>query len=967
MQKKVFAILLAVLMLLTALPTFAASAVSSDAECFNSPDGKHHYIARVTKQPTCTEPGTAVYHCQYCRDEYAGTIPALGHDWGEWTGKMPTCTEGSYRTRVCLRDPSHVEYQILSALGHNFGEWYVVKAPTETEEGIEEHKCTRCGLTEQRPSPPLGQPDPVPNPDPDPDPVPKEEYALTMFVTQVDPVGDVFSIDEILDYDHGGLFLTYNASVMNTGKNAVYFREFNVGPDEWLWTLETPVLLQPGESYPFEIRRIVLDWHIIDGSASEKYDGLIEYNYYAYGETEDAERVCKSNEIPFQYHIASGFTDWTPDPSEVSIVKAVVSESADPMGYQLGEWITYEITVRNTGTVDIKDIDLYDSLLGSEPIATIDELLVGEPGKTISGIQYQVTPNDIINGYVSNEALAVWIDPVTGEEQHYGSLPVVVPTIPKTDLLVTKMVLNAPPDGRMFFTEGDEIIYQITVQNNSPSHLTDVWVTDPLIPTEDETGRLKHYDDLGPGEGDTFDYPYTVTLWDCVFEDLTNIAYVTGFDELGIGQVYPSNPVTVPTRAISDPPFGVISDLAITKEVTNLPKEGDFFTEGETIEYEITVENTGETVIEEGVVTDSLKAENGGELGSFENLAPMDKRTYKFSHVVTAQDVHDLEVVNTAYCVYHYPGSMNYYAKSTVRSKTGGDITGEVTPPSPGKETHCERVLTGKGPMAATYTLTYCPDHAEVAQEVAALIAEAENTSEAALLEAWTKAQALWKQEADELYEEALALASSERKSALAEDRIAQYAYLEGMPAMLTGTYGVEPYRAAQLCAEAWMNLCADLCDLMNTAPEVRKNSVYSPHETLTETADLESCGHVVTEVKEDGAVYAELMCTEHASVEAAAQKLVSEATGIAAQERAWRRVQSLWLAVLNRETNARYKAAEETARADIVLVRKQFDQMIGARLALLNLLYEARPAYAAEQIAQMLSDQVITVCALNH
>ena len=63
MQKKVFAILLAVLMLLTALPTFAASAVSSDAECFNSPDGQHHYIARVTKQPTCTEPGAAVYHC----------------------------------------------------------------------------------------------------------------------------------------------------------------------------------------------------------------------------------------------------------------------------------------------------------------------------------------------------------------------------------------------------------------------------------------------------------------------------------------------------------------------------------------------------------------------------------------------------------------------------------------------------------------------------------------------------------------------------------------------------------------------------------------------------------------------------------------------------------------------------------------------------------------------------------------
>ena len=68
---------------------------------------------------TCLEPG---YHyevtcCEKCGEELKRekvTDPALGHDWGEWkVTKEPTDDEKGEETRVCKRDPSHIETRPL--------------------------------------------------------------------------------------------------------------------------------------------------------------------------------------------------------------------------------------------------------------------------------------------------------------------------------------------------------------------------------------------------------------------------------------------------------------------------------------------------------------------------------------------------------------------------------------------------------------------------------------------------------------------------------------------------------------------------------------------------------------------------------------------------------------------------------------------------------------------------------------
>lgn len=88
--------------------------------------------------PTCTEAGEKGRECSRCGMKETEKIPALGHDWGAWTVTTPaTCTNEGVETRICNRDPSHVETRTIPATGHNW-----------VDNGNGTHTCTNCGATE---------------------------------------------------------------------------------------------------------------------------------------------------------------------------------------------------------------------------------------------------------------------------------------------------------------------------------------------------------------------------------------------------------------------------------------------------------------------------------------------------------------------------------------------------------------------------------------------------------------------------------------------------------------------------------------------------------------------------------------------------------------------------------------------------------------------------------------------------
>ena len=153
---------------------------------------------RNAKAATCTVSGyTGDTYCKDCNEKISDgeIIPALGHDWGEWTvTTSPTCTEKGEEKRTCKRDgcnatetrkidatghtpvdvaeqpatctePGHTAgtkcsvcgatlsgMEEIPALGHDWGEWTVTTSPTCTKEGEEKRTCKRdgCNATETR-------------------------------------------------------------------------------------------------------------------------------------------------------------------------------------------------------------------------------------------------------------------------------------------------------------------------------------------------------------------------------------------------------------------------------------------------------------------------------------------------------------------------------------------------------------------------------------------------------------------------------------------------------------------------------------------------------------------------------------------------------------------------------------------------------------------------------------------------
>ena len=98
----------------------------------------HDWNNTEETRPTCTKDGEKVWECSRCGMKKTEKIPALGHDWGDWTVTTPaTCTNEGVETRICNRDSSHVETRTIPTTGHNW-----------VDNGNGTHTCTNCGATE---------------------------------------------------------------------------------------------------------------------------------------------------------------------------------------------------------------------------------------------------------------------------------------------------------------------------------------------------------------------------------------------------------------------------------------------------------------------------------------------------------------------------------------------------------------------------------------------------------------------------------------------------------------------------------------------------------------------------------------------------------------------------------------------------------------------------------------------------
>ncbi len=396
-----------------------------------------------------------------------------------------------------------------------------------------------------------------------------EESNPHMTITKTTKNADadhIYKLGETINYvitveNDGNLTLTNvkieDALTGNAGENA--------------WTIDT---FAPGETQTFEASYVVTEADVIAGKVVNN----------ATGEAENPDP--KKEETP----VTPGEKE---DPVETPNPGLTVIKTSDKTGeVKLGDKITYTITVTNNGNVTISGVKLEDSLTG-------DDWTLGniKPGETVTKkTTYTVTEKDIIAGKVENHATATGKEPggkdITGEGEKTVTTEESNPQI-----TVTKETTSTPKNGKTYAL-GEKITYKITAKNTGNLTLTDVTVSDELTGnTGDKAFKIDG--NFKPGEEATFEASYTVKESD-LGKTVVNEATAAG------KTTDPKNPEPGVTPGTTEDPVDQKNPaMTITKKVTD---KKDEYQIGDTVEYEITVKNTGNTTQNNVLVEDQMNA-----------------------------------------------------------------------------------------------------------------------------------------------------------------------------------------------------------------------------------------------------------------------------------------------------------------------------------------------------------------------
>ncbi|AOW10256.1 hypothetical protein EM308_12485 [Flavobacterium gilvum] len=198
----------------------------------------------------------------------------------------------------------------------------------------------------------------------------------------------------------------------------------------------------------------------------------------------------------------------------------------------LGDVVTYNFVVKNTGTVDLTNVTISDNnaTISGGPIAS---LAVGATDSTTFTGSHVITQAEINAGLIYNLANVTAKDPEEKTVTDTSSDPTPCTSCPKDsecpDCTITQ--LNQTPGLTVIKTAtttsfskvGDIINYTITVKNSGNVTLNNITVKDPL------TGLDTLIAILIPGATSDYTQSYTITQDDLNKGSVTNVAKADGF------------------------------------------------------------------------------------------------------------------------------------------------------------------------------------------------------------------------------------------------------------------------------------------------------------------------------------------------------------------------------------------------------------------------------------------------------
>ena len=376
--------------------------------------------------------------------------------------------------------------------------------------------------------------------------------------------------------------------------------------------------------------------------------------------------------IPADFHIYE---------DGLKVEKTVKAPTAPKTVFELGDVMEFNIKVTNTGNTDLKDVIVKDELNGATIVANTGEYTVNADGTATIAVltagasvdvkaTYTVKAADLGNTSFTNKATATakTENPkkpdgkVTGEDE---TDPIAIDSR-RPAMEITKTVTNLPAGGEGF-VEGDTVRFEIKVKNTGNLALSKVTVTDELADTTIEAGAGYAVDnnkaviaDLPLNAEITITASHVVTRADVANKNFKNTVTVTSKvpdptdpDKETEGPENPAETDTIPTKGVQ-----------VQKTVTSKAAAVDGkYAAGEKVTFDITVTNTGNTVLGNFRVVDQLEnttilegagydvttdAATGLAAAVVHGLAENASITIKAEHTVTETDLRKEHFKNVA-------------------------------------------------------------------------------------------------------------------------------------------------------------------------------------------------------------------------------------------------------------------------------------------------------------------------------
>ncbi|MHA2064668.1 MAG: DUF7507 domain-containing protein, partial [Candidatus Thorarchaeota archaeon] len=239
-----------------------------------------------------------------------------------------------------------------------------------------------------------------------------------------------------------------------------------------------------------------------------------------------------------------------------------------------GDDITYIFTVTNTGDCILYGVTLVDDVLGDLIEYLPDNTLTVGESNTFT-VSYTVpTPSDDFTNTVTVTGTDILEETVTDDASH------------TVDVLHPNIEVTKESDAEVYHV-GDTVIYTIVVTNTGDCTLYSVTLTDSDIGWTSPTSIT-----LLEGESETYIVPYTIDGTEP--DPFTNIVVATGKDTIGDvkGTVEDDDPDTID---VLNPEIDVVKTADRVHAYW-----------GSEVTYTFTVENTGDCILYDVVLVDTI-------------------------------------------------------------------------------------------------------------------------------------------------------------------------------------------------------------------------------------------------------------------------------------------------------------------------------------------------------------------------